>query len=307
MAFQVRFCRFLLQSVLKIYSDVVCDWVLVYMYVCLWTVFLCSVFCWGRIPQSLHLVFGLMLILVVGSVFWPVISLTILYCFYCLCCFYSLGHVLSHAFCIWTLWQIYFIPFWMSSSVSPPCMWSISFPCFFFMIFLWLFRSSSYQGFCAYWLLFLLWLVKFSWWFWAFHCSVGWLLYQVLCFPEWVYCWIYFWIVWLHHQWIFTRLSFPVLVLCFVSSVMNLWSDMYDPAMSDPWYVAGVMIRSNVCPRLCVGMLTCCFKLKAGIVCRSVCASWSLLSFIWMLMSPMLIKSWCLGSSSVSSDRNKYE
>ena len=39
--------------------------------------------------------------------------------------------------------------------------------------------------------------------------------------------------------------------------------------MSDPWYVVGVMIRANACPRLCVGMLTCCFKLKAAIVSRS--------------------------------------
>ena len=61
--------------------------------------------------------------------------------------------------------------------------------------------------------------------------------------------------------------------------------------MSDPWYVAGVMIRSNVHPRLCVGMLMCCFKLKAAIVFRSVCESWSSLSFMWILMSPMIIRS----------------
>ena len=79
---------------------------------------------------------------------------------------------------------------------------------------------------------------------------------------------------------------------------------MYGPAISDPWYVAGVMIRSKVCPRLCIGMLTCCFKLKAAIVFSRVCASWSLLSFVWMLMSPMIIRSWYLGSSSVSRSVN---
>ena len=61
--------------------------------------------------------------------------------------------------------------------------------------------------------------------------------------------------------------------------------------MNDPWFVAGLIIRSNVCPRLCVEILTCCFKSKAAIVFRSVCASWSSLSFIWMLMSPMIIRS----------------
>ena len=117
----------------------------------------------------------------------------------------------------------------------------------------------------------------------------------------------HFWILWLHGQWIFTRFSFLVLVLgfvCEVSSVMNLWSNMYGPAMSDPWYVADVMIRSNVCPRLCVGMLTYCFKLKAAIVFRRVCASWSSLLFIWMLKSPMITRSWYLGSSSVSRSVN---
>ena len=64
---------------------------------------------------------------------------------------------------------------------------------------------------------------------------------------------------------------------------------MYGPAISDPWYVVGVMIRSSVCPRLCVVMLKCCFKLKAAIVFRSVCASGSSLSFIWMLMCLMII------------------
>ena len=38
--------------------------------------------------------------------------------------------------------------------------------------------------------------------------------------------------------------------------------------MRDPLYVAGVMIRSSVCPRLCVGMLTCCFKLNVVIVSK---------------------------------------
>ena len=71
---------------------------------------------------------------------------------------------------------------------------------------------------------------------------------------------------------------------------------MYGPAMSDPWYVAGVVIRSKVCPRLCVGMLIC-FMLKAAIVFSRVCASWSSLSFIWMLMSPMIIRIWYLGGS----------
>ena len=54
-----------------------------------------------------------------------------------------------------------------------------------------------------------------------------------------------------------------VLFSCFVwevSNVMNLRSDTYCPAMSDPLYVAGVMIKSNVYPRLCVGMLMCCFR-----------------------------------------------
>ena len=79
---------------------------------------------------------------------------------------------------------------------------------------------------------------------------------------------------------------------------------MYGPAMSDPWYLAGVMIKSKVCPRLCVGMLICCFKLKAAIVFSRVCASWSLLLVIWMLMSPMIIRSGCLESSSVSRSVN---
>ena len=46
---------------------------------------------------------------------------------------------------------------------------------------------------------------------------------------------------------------------------------MYGPAISDPWYVAGVMIMSSVCPRLCVGMLTCCFRLKASSMLSRVC------------------------------------
>ena len=68
--------------------------------------------------------------------------------------------------------------------------------------------------------------------------------------------------------------------VCEVPSVMNLLSGTYGPAMSNPWYVAGVMIKSNVCPRLCVGMLTCCLKLKAAIVFRRVCAPWSSLLFM---------------------------
>ena len=79
---------------------------------------------------------------------------------------------------------------------------------------------------------------------------------------------------------------------------------MYGPTISDPWYVAGVMIRSSVCPRLCVGMFTCCLRLKTSSVLSRVCASLSSLSVIWMLMSPMIIRSWCLGSSSVSRSVN---
>ena len=48
---------------------------------------------------------------------------------------------------------------------------------------------------------------------------------------------------------------------------------MYGPAISYPWYVAGMMIMSSVCPRLCVGMLTCCFRLKAASLLSRVCAS----------------------------------
>ena len=59
-----------------------------------------------------------------------------------------------------------------------------------------------------------------------------------------------------------------------------------------------------MCPRLCVGILTCCFRLKASSMLSRVCASWSSLSFIWMLMFPMIIRSWCLGSSSVSRSVN---
>ena len=89
-----------------------------------------------------------------------------------------------------------------------------------------------------------------------------------------------------------------------VSNFMNLWSNTYGPVMNYPSYVAGVMIRSNVCPRMCVGMLMCCFKLNAAIVSRSVCLSRSFPSFMWMLTSPMIIRSWCFKSSSVSRSVN---
>ena len=66
--------------------------------------------------------------------------------------------------------------------------------------------------------------------------------------------------------------SFDLGFVCRVSSVMNLCSDMYDLAISDHWYVACVMIMSSVCPRLCVGKLTCCFRLKAVSMFSRVCA-----------------------------------
>ena len=65
-----------------------------------------------------------------------------------------------------------------------------------------------------------------------------------------------------------------------------------------------VMIRPKVCLRLYAGMLTCCFRLKVTIVFSRVCTSWSLLSFMWILMSPMIIRSWCLGRSFVSRSVN---
>ena len=48
---------------------------------------------------------------------------------------------------------------------------------------------------------------------------------------------------------------------------------MYGPTISDPWYIAGVMNKSSLCPRLCAGMLTCCFRLKAASVFNGVCES----------------------------------
>ena len=41
------------------------------------------------------------------------------------------------------------------------------------------------------------------------------------------------------------------------------------------------------------------------LLCQEVfCASWSPISFVWISMSPMIIRSWCLGSSCVSRSVN---
>ena len=209
MAFHVWFCRFLYQCWKSLQMCCVIWFWYVFMCAC---VVLCSVFYWRRMPQNLWLVVGLMLILVVGSFcFGQLFPWFFCKVFCCLCFLYWSGCILNCNFCIWALWQIYSIPFWMSSSVGSPCIWSISFLCFSgsFFGFLGLYHT---RVFCVCWLLFLLWLGQISWLFWAFHFWVSWLPYWVLCFPGWVCCWIHFLIVWLHHWWILTRFSFLVLV-----------------------------------------------------------------------------------------------
>ena len=124
-AFLVWFGRFLYQSVLRFYPDVMYHWVLVYMHVCLWRFFLCSVFYWGRMPQSLWLVVGLMLILVVGSVYFGLLFLWLFYivsvvfrlmrlcnksCFLYLSIVTNLFHFLLNGFQFWSsLYLIHFI------------------------------------------------------------------------------------------------------------------------------------------------------------------------------------------------------
>ena len=140
------------------------------------------------------------------------------------------------------------------------------FPSPVFMIFLWFFKSSSCQGFCVCWLLFLLWLEQFFEWSWAFHCWVGWLLFQVLYFPQQVDS--------LFNCVIASSVNFfTVLFSCFDFGFC-VWSfQCYEPVI---WYIWSCYEWSilccrcddsvNVCPRLYVGMMTCCFKLKADIV-----------------------------------------
>ena len=92
--------------------------------------------------------------------------------------------------------------------------------------------------------------------------------------------------------------------VCEVSSFMDLWSNH----MVLLWVIHDVLQVWWLGPMCVLGcvlvLVVCSFKLKATIVFRSVCASLYSMSFMWILMSPMIIRSWCLGSSSVSRSIN---
>ena len=90
-----------------------------------------------------------------------------------------------------------------------------------------------------------------------------------------------------------------ILVLGFismVSSITNLWSDMYGPAVVLVGWKgtssAGVIMTSRVWPFLCVGIFMCYIKLNATSESSNIYASWSSMLSLCMLISPSMIMFW---------------
>ena len=147
MAFQVWFCRFLHESVLKSYPDVVCHWVSLGK-----NAVKSSASCWSDVDSGSGL-----------CLFWPVISMTNLYSFILSVFFVLTRLCIRSTFFYLSICEIHFIPFRILPVLILPVLDPFPFSILQYLSLV--FRSLSYRGFCVYWLLFLLWLEKLSQWF----------------------------------------------------------------------------------------------------------------------------------------------
>ena len=93
-----------------------------------------------------------------------------------------------------------------------------------------------------------------------------------------------------------------------VSNISSLWSEMYGPGTSSPTLLNPVLfvviITSRVCPLLCVGILTCCDRLKAFIESCSMDAFRLVGSSIYIFVSPSIIMLLYLDWSDVKRSVN---